>query len=570
MMKRLLYGLFTLLGMVRVMAQTVAPTAAPPFMGPAQCVLTLPPFPLTATGLATPFQLQGLTAAQPCTMANTMTTTFVEAVIFDPATNRIAVYHPIVVDVGTQPLLPPVVPIIPPTAIVALFFGTNGISLNLQPLTVLQQAQCVNGISQTDIFGQFAHCNGGALYDAVNKALAAGQELIPPMPPLGKGIDGMECPTTRSFFIVDQDPSDNLVTTYLLDPVTKKVIYDIPATRAQYPAAVILKNGSDNRLLTVLNAALGCISYTIPVLNDPAGQYKVATLATDELHAARFQQGPTAFIPKGDPMTRVLANGVPIPSLVKVNAYRKGVNQPQITTLDQAPTNWFCVHMLEQLPRLQNNKALFTTQLSPDPAAASTLFTFLANRFSQSYMNLKCDVILDVINPVTLTMVNNVVTDATFTIVPKMTLDDPDPYMTTPVPNTPVPNTPTPTTPVPITPTPTDNTTTPAPTAQPTTPVPTAINNVPASPNTPLIYALVGSSVAILIIGACIYQYCYHKEQQQRLMDKTPILTSVVYDESTTNSSYHAPISLPRLKEIVSPRTAGQPRVTPRPSFAYK
>ena len=118
---------------------TVPPvTAAPaaPFVGPAQCLLTLPPFPLTAAGLSTPFQLQGLTAAQPCTMANTQTTTFVEAVIFDPATRHLAVYHPAVVDVGTTPLLPPVVPVIPPTAIVALFFGTNGISLNVQQISL--------------------------------------------------------------------------------------------------------------------------------------------------------------------------------------------------------------------------------------------------------------------------------------------------------------------------------------------------------------------------------------------------------------------------------------------------
>lgn len=521
-------------------APTVAPTAAPtvaPFTGPAQCLLTLPPFPLSATGLSTPFQLQGLTAAQPCTMANTMTTTFVEAIIFDPATNHLSVYHPIVVDAGTTPLLPPVVPVIPPTAVVALFFGTNGISLNLQPLTVMQQALCVNGISQTDIFGQFAHCNADALYTAIHRALDSGQDLIPPMPPLGKAIDGAECPTTRSFFIVDQDPSDNLVTTYLLDPVTKKVLYDIPATRAQYPTAMILKNGSDNRLLTVLNAALGCTSYTIPVLNDPSGQYRMATLATNELHAQRMQKGAIALVPKGDPMTRVITNGAPIPSLVKINAYRKGVNQPQITSLDQAPTNWFCVHMLEQLPRLQMNKALFSTQLSPDAAAATNLFTFLANRFSQSYMNLKCDIILDVVNPVTLVMQNNIVTDATFTIVDKIALDDPDPYLVmdpTPIPTTPVPTTLPPT----MSPTPTVAPTV-APTVTPTTtPNPTngtlptpVINNVPASSNTTLIYVLVFSCSAILIAGACVYQYCIQKEKEKHVQDRTPILTSVVYDE---------------------------------------
>lgn len=516
---------------------TVAPTLAPPpapFVGPAQCLLTLPLYPLSAVGLSTPFQLQGLTAAQPCTMANIQTTTFVEAVIFDPLTNHLSVYHPMVVDAGTQPLLPPILPIIPNTAIIALFFGTNGISLNLQPLTIMQQTLCMNGISQTDIFGQFAHCNAVALYSAINKALDSGQELIPPLPPLGKAIDGEDCPTTRSFFIVDQDPSDNLVTTYLLDPVTGKVLMDIPATRAQYPTAIILKNGSDNRLLTVLNLVLGCTSYTIPVLNDQQGQYHVATLPTNEIHAARMQKGAIALVPKGDPMTRVLANGAPISSLVKINAYRKGVNQPQITTLDQAPTNYFCVHMLEQLGRLQNNKALFTTQLSADPAAATNLFTFLANRFFQSYQNLKCDIILDVINPVNLVLQNNIVIDATFTIVPKIDLDQPDPYLIQDP-------TPTPTqTPTQIpTKIPTQNPTqiptqipTKIPTATPvsnmTTPDPMSINNVPASSNTGKIYIIIFSVSGALILLSSVYYYYKNKQNTDYTKvsypDKEPML----------------------------------------------
>ena len=70
------------------------------------------------------------------------------------------------------------------------------------------------------------------------------------------------------------------------------------------------------------------------------------------------------------------------PSLVKLNEYRKGVNQPIITDLNQAPTLQFCAHYVNiQLPRLQKNKNLLANQLSPDPAAANSLFTFLANRF---------------------------------------------------------------------------------------------------------------------------------------------------------------------------------------------
>jgi hypothetical protein len=418
-------------------------------------------------------------------MANQQTTTFVEAVIFDPTTYNLYVYHPLVVDVGTTPFITPIMPQLPNNAIIALFFGTNGISLTLQPLLTLQQSNCINGISTNDIFGQFAYCNAITFYEAVNQAIKNGNQVHPPLSPLGKAIDGHDCPTTRSFFIVDQDPSDNLVTTYLLDPITNKVFQDTPNNRLQYPNAIILKNGSDNRLLTVLNTALGCTSYSIPSLTDPTGLYKIPSLATNEIHASLFQPNPVAFIPKGDPMTRVLTANGPIPSLVKINSYRKGVNQPQITDINQASTTYFCVHMLEQLPRLQNNKALFTTQLSPDMAAANSLFTFLANRFSQSYFNLKCDAILDVLNPVTLVTQNNIVTDATFTIVDPIQLDQPDPYLqpTTPPPTTLQPTTPVPTTPVPTTPSPTTlQPTTPV----PTTPVPTTLSPTTLSPTTPV------------------------------------------------------------------------------------
>jgi hypothetical protein len=451
---------------------TLPPTTPPVFQGPAQCLLTLPPNPLTATGLSTPFQLQGLQPNQPCTMANQQTTTFVEAVIFDPTTYNLYVYHPLVIDAGTTPFITPILPQIPNNAIIALFFGTNGISLTLQPLLTLQQANCINGISTNDIFGQFAYCNAISFYNAVHQAIQNNNPIHPTPPPLGKDLNGDDCPTTRSFFIVDQDPSDNLVTTYLLDPATNKVFQDIPNNRLQYPNAIILKNGSDNRLLTVLNTALGCTSYSVPALHDPSGILKLPSLATNEIHASLFQNNPVALIPKGDPMTRVLTANGPIPSLVKINSYRKGVNQPQITDINQASTSYFCVHMLEQLPRLQNNKALFTTQLSPDPAAANSLFTFLANRFSQSYFNLKCDAILDVLNPVTIFTQNNIVIDATFGIVDKIQLDHPDPYLLpiTPEPTTPSPTTPEPTTPSPTTPEPTTLIPT---TLQPTSPIPT-------------------------------------------------------------------------------------------------
>jgi len=81
----------------------------------------LPADPLTATGLSTPFQLLA-----PCSQAVTTQQSFVEAAIFDPATNTISVYHPLIVNAGTTPGAPIVVPTIPANAVIGLWFGFNG------------------------------------------------------------------------------------------------------------------------------------------------------------------------------------------------------------------------------------------------------------------------------------------------------------------------------------------------------------------------------------------------------------------------------------------------------------
>ena len=75
------------------------------------CTLILPNAPLTAQGLATPFQLVATDpTAGPCNEANTDQSAFVQAAVFDPATNAISVYNPLVIDANTQPAAPPVVP----------------------------------------------------------------------------------------------------------------------------------------------------------------------------------------------------------------------------------------------------------------------------------------------------------------------------------------------------------------------------------------------------------------------------------------------------------------------------
>lgn len=120
------------------------------------CVLSVPADPLTAVGLATPYTVTG------CDQRNFAAEgSFVEAAIFDPATNTIAIYHPLVVnegDVAGTNYVIPVTPTVPSGATVGIWFGTNGMTLTLAGSGA---GQCVNGFDGT-IFGQFAYCNGQA------------------------------------------------------------------------------------------------------------------------------------------------------------------------------------------------------------------------------------------------------------------------------------------------------------------------------------------------------------------------------------------------------------------------
>src|SRR3989442_218156 len=181
------------------------------------CTLIVPPNPLSAQGLATPYQLTPTNPATgPCHESSKAQAAFVQAAIIDPATGSISIYNPLVVDQGTQPAVQPQPPFggqIPQGDIVALWFGSNGNTLTLQDSNgSLAQGQCVNG-SSGSIFGQVAYCNAPAFFQAANQAIQAGK-LVPPT--LGVSLDGQPCPTTRDFSIVDQDQSDNVTTTYLL------------------------------------------------------------------------------------------------------------------------------------------------------------------------------------------------------------------------------------------------------------------------------------------------------------------------------------------------------------------
>jgi len=367
------------------------------------CTLIVPAQPLTAQGLATPYQLVATDPAQgPCREANINQAAFVQSAVWNPADSQISVYNPLVIDKGTQPAIAPVVPNIPKGAIVALWFGFNGTNLTLQGTNnSLQQGNCINGLPGS-IFGQFAYCNAPQFFAAVNKAIDA-DKLNPP--PLGRGKDGLTCPSTRDFSVVDQDQSDNTTTRYL---VTKdgRIAQDTAANFAKLQAGNMLApmariNASDNELLVAsIDPALGCTPWMVPDLANPGK--KATALPLNEIQAAIFQPAPMALVPAGDPMVKV-GNKL---NLNKLNLFRVGVNQPPVKNLDQANTTNYCISLVDIAPaRLLIDSRFTLAAPSPLPAVANNLFTFLANRFNATWgaAGLNCQALLHQNSPIVVT-----------------------------------------------------------------------------------------------------------------------------------------------------------------------
>jgi hypothetical protein len=335
------------------------------------CTLIVPKNPLSADGLATPYQLVATNKGNgPCNEANADQSAFVEATILDPATGALSVYRPLVVDKGTDPAAAPVVPALPAGAVVGIWFGFQGDMLKLRGAGV-DTGVCVNGLGDS-LFGQFAYCNAPAFFAAANAANVT-------IPALGTAADGQPCPTVRDFSVVDQDQSDNVSTVYRVT-ADGKVAQN---TAANAGIGTPLVNASDNGLLNrKIAPTLGCANFTAPDLTN--GGAPVPSLALNELQAGQ-QAAPVALIPLNDPMAKAGADQ----SLAKVNLYRAGVGQPLAATPADADGPTYCTNLKTvQPPRLAANQALFTGATSPDPAM--NLFDFLAARYAASLTELGC------------------------------------------------------------------------------------------------------------------------------------------------------------------------------------
>ena len=361
------------------------------------CTLIVPPNPLTAQGLATPYQLTATDPNQgPCNESNPNQAVFVQGAVIDPATGKISIYNPLVIDKGTKPAIAPVVPQLPPGGIVAIWGGGNDNNTTLRGTQgSLKQGLCVNGINGS-IFGQVWYCNAPAFFKVANQAIAAGK-LVPP--PIGKAKDGLPCPTVRDFSVVDQDQSDNVTSDYLVT-ASGQTAQATAANIAALPNATSAANGSDNRLLdSFIDVALGCTPWMAPDLADPGKMVPAQPL--NELQAAAQQASPVAIIPNRDPMVLVGNNR----NLDKLNAYRVGVDQPSSQNAQDSSTGTYCTNLLAISPQRIMLDARFTKTIpSPDPAAANTLFTFLAQRFVTTYgaeaPGLNCQKLIGSADPV--------------------------------------------------------------------------------------------------------------------------------------------------------------------------
>lgn len=358
-------------------------TAAAPAATPnPNCTLVVPPNPLTAQGLATPYQFVATDKAMgPCNEANANQSAFVQAAIYDPATGAMSLYEPLVIDMGTQPAAPTVVPMLPANAVVGIWFGFNATNLTLQDNNgSLNAGKCVNGLGGGDVFGQFAYCNAPAFFTAANAGIQGGMVKVPA---LGTATDGQPCLSLRDFGLIDQDQSDNVPSAYLANG-NGQIAQKNAANVAALANATTIANPSDNGLLdNFVDPALGCQPWTVPDLSNNGTP--AAGLPLDELQAAAFQQNPVALVPANDPMT--LANNNQ--SNQKTNLYRMGADQPPLPA-GQTPAV-YCGDMDSiQSARLQQDVNLLINKTSPSAAAASNLFTFLGMRLQQSFGNLNC------------------------------------------------------------------------------------------------------------------------------------------------------------------------------------
>src|SRR5215475_10969432 len=342
------------------------------------CTVTVPARPLTAQGLATPWEL-----GDGCTWANGDTEgVFIDATILAP-NGQLQVYNPLVIDQGTKPEVAPTPPTIARGSQVILSVGFNGGALALVGRGA-RQGNCLDAFGNS-LIDQTPQCNAINFYRMANAEIRRG---ILNIPAAGTGKDGQACQTTRDFALIDQDQSDNAVASYLFNPGTGQTAQATAANKASLTQDTVLNNGSDNGLLDkFVDPALGCTPFTAPNSTNPAGQS--SSQALNELSARQNQKGTIALLPVNNP--QLLVGGQF--SLGKTNMYRAETDMPLLARNANLDRNagQYCQDMINiATPRLKLDAQFENDTASPVPDLGNNLTNFLAARLSGSFDNLNC------------------------------------------------------------------------------------------------------------------------------------------------------------------------------------
>jgi hypothetical protein len=342
------------------------------------CTIAVPANPLTAQGLATPYQL-----GDGCSMANGDEQAYVEATILAP-NGQVQVYNPLVITQGTRAAVKPAAPRVPRGARVIIDFGFNGTNLLLTGPGARQQSSgCVDALGQS-VIGQVSACGAVPFYSLANQLVA---RHVLRVPKAGTAQDGQACQSTRDFTLIDQDQSDNVYSMYLLT-ADGRTAQATKANQGRLANAQLVSNGSDNALLGYfVDPANGCKPYTGPDATSTTGNQ--GSQALDELSARVNQKPHIAMIPTNDEMVLVGGNY----SIAKTNMYRSLVDMPMLAanTNPNEVAAAYCMNMVNIAPAHDQADADVDAKFtSPVPDVGNTLATFLGNRLSMSFGNLNC------------------------------------------------------------------------------------------------------------------------------------------------------------------------------------
>ena len=365
-----------------------------------QCTLNVPADPLSAAGLTQPWFLENATAT--CA-EDAATGAFAQATILDPATGKLSVYYPLVVPEGQSPVVPIVPLTLPPNAVVTVWTGFNGNQLKIEGPGA---AFFVN-------FAQQAWANSPQFFQALRNDIGLGLVKVPP---LGTASDGLPCPSTHDFSIVDQDPSDNVPAGEIVT-AGGAVAQDNAVNRADLPGAGSVLNGSDQSVLNVVNSALGCVSWQVPDLTNAGAPSPSAPLQEEQ--ADTFQAPPPGLVPGFDDFVTNNGQAPPVGELdlYLQNLYRQQTGQPPTGNPGNITSRQFCAGLgLFGAPRLQLDYDTESVQATPPFVAGTGLNAALAlaNRFSASWTLLTCQALTGQPSPIQVKLSGNTAISATY------------------------------------------------------------------------------------------------------------------------------------------------------------